>query len=583
MTDMIICKNKKRKGLWGVVLLLFFFLLLPQGAWAASGNAYLSQAKTLKSLGLFLGTERGFELNRQATRAESAVMLTRLLGKENLAKELNAAHPFRDTDLWADPYIGYLYQGGLTNGVGDDLFGFGESVAPNQFVTFLLRSLGYRDLKDGFTYETSLEKGLEIGLYSQEEYARLQSMSHMTRGYCVMLSYQALFATCKDSDMALLEKLYLNDGAVTGDAILSAAKNDDALASFALDKLGLTEESLLLSSGEIYEKASPAVFLIELFDKKDVLLGSGSGFFVSAEGHFITNYHVIEDAYRAKVHLADGTTYPVDVVWGVDAANDLAILQIQTTKKMPYLTVANSDLIENGDKVYALGSPNGKMNTFTQGVITNKQQLVKEKVMIQMTAPIAAGSSGGALLNERGQVIGVTTSGVKNEKNIGFAMAANHIGKIPLTEGESLAFLFGEHHEGTIPTDEEGNYYEQEPNDTRGYANVFPPDEMMIGAIDTPNDVDMFRIPVTEKTYIAVGLTCGSEWYTKNLVLMLIDDEENVLAVSETEMINDSMMQTLYGTMEKGDYYLVLMQNGPKDRDRLWYNVPYYMIYYYNE
>lgn len=574
-------KKQTYKMLWAV-LLSFLLLLIPQGAWAASGTAYLSETETLHSLGLFLGTERGFELHRLASRAESAVMLTRLLGKENLAKELNAQHPFRDSYPWADPYLGYLYQERLTNGVGNDLFGFGESITPNQFVTFLLRSLGYQEGEGkDFTFEKALEKGLAVGLYSEAQYDRLQSMTWLTRGHCVLLSYQTLFVPLKDSDIFLLEKLYLNDGAVTGEAILAAAKKDEKLAAFAAKELGLTEGSLQLSAGEIYEKASPAVFLVEVFDRKDVLLGTGSGFFIGDDGRFVTNYHVIKNAYSAKVHLTDGKTYPVDMVWGIDEANDLAILQVKANKKTPYLTTGDAELMANGDKVYALGSPKGNMNTLTEGMITNKHQLVNGKVMIQMTAPIAAGSSGGALLNEWGQVIGVTSSGLRDEKNVGFAVSANHIADVPLTEGESLAFLFNEHHLDVTLSDEEGNYYEQEPNDTRGNANVYPADEMMIGAIDTPDDVDMFRISVQDMTHIAVGLTCGSDWFTENLVLMLIDDEENIIALSAVETINDTQMQTLYGTMEKGDYYLALMQNGPKDKDRLWYDVPYYMIYYY--
>ena len=569
------------KMLWTVLLAIFLFLM-PQGGWAVSGVSYQAEAETLNKLGLFLGTERGFELHRLASRAESAVMLTRLLGKESLAKELNAKHPFRDSYPWADSYLGYLYQERLTNGVGNDLYGFGESVTPDQFVTFLLRSLGYQDGEGkDFTFDGALEKGLEVGLYSREQYDRLQSMAWLTRGHCALLSYQALFVPLKDSDVFLLEKLYLNDGAVTGEAILAAAQKDEKIAAFAAKELDLTEGFLPLSAGEIYEKAAPAVFLIEVFDRKEVLLGTGSGFFIAEDGRFVTNYHVIKNAYSAKIHLSDGKTYPVDMVRGIDEANDLAILQVETAKKTPYLIIGNAELMANGDKVYALGSPEENMNILTEGIITNRHQSVNGKVMIQMTAPIAAGSSGGALLNEFGQVIGVTSSGLRDEKKVGFAVSVNHIADIPLTEGESLAFLFNEHHLDVTPNDEEGNYYEQEPNDTRGNANVYPADEMMIGAIDTPEDVDMFRISVQDTTHIAVGLTCGSDWFTENLVLMLIDDEETIIALSDVETINDAQMQTLYGTMEKGDYYLALMQNGPKDKDRLWYDVPYYMIYYY--
>lgn len=567
-----------------LLILIFSIALIPGAALAAGAPAYFSQAQTLNALGLFMGTENGFELERNATRAESAVMLTRLLGQEKLAQEENFTHPFTDAYPWASSYIGYLYQQKLTNGVAAHLYGPGENATPQQFVTFVLRSLGYEDKsKDGsgdFAYEDALTKGLEVGLFHQEEMTALQNQKEICRDDCVMISYHALFAHLKGQDITLLEKLYLTDGVVSENQIAYAKENDPALAAFAAKKLGIGEAPQSLTAEEILAKTSPAVFLVEIYDKKDVLLGTGSGFFLSADGKFVTNYHVIENAYQAKVHLASGEIYPVDAVLGVDKTHDLAILQIKAERAFPYLEVINADFIADGDKIYALGSPNGKLNVLSTGVISHKQQKVNDQTLIQMTAPIAAGSSGGALLNEQGQVVGVTSSGVKNEKNVGFAVPANRINQVLLTEEKSLALLFEETHLQISIEDEDGSYWEQEPNDTRGNANIVPGDEMVNGHIDTPNDVDMYQVSVTKRTHIAVGLTCGADWFTENLTVMLIDDNEKVLAISDGEIINDSCMQTLYTTVEPGDYYLALLQNGPKEKDHLWYDVPYYMIYF---
>ena len=109
--------------------------------------AYFS-ALGLYDLGLFKGTDKGFELDRQLTRAEAAVMLVRLLGAEPEAIARNYGHPFTDVPSWADPYVGYLYQNGLTNGISKTEFGSGRPTTLDDYLTFMLRTLGYKDGED---------------------------------------------------------------------------------------------------------------------------------------------------------------------------------------------------------------------------------------------------------------------------------------------------------------------------------------------------------------------------------------------------------------------------------------------------
>ena len=99
-----------------------------------------AQAQMLCDLGLFRGTENGFELEKPMTRAEAAAMLTRFLGAEQEALAGEWEHPFTDVPQWAEPYVGWLYESGLTKGVSDTVYGAEENVTCGQYCTFLIRA-----------------------------------------------------------------------------------------------------------------------------------------------------------------------------------------------------------------------------------------------------------------------------------------------------------------------------------------------------------------------------------------------------------------------------------------------------------
>ncbi|MBO5733385.1 MAG: trypsin-like peptidase domain-containing protein [Clostridia bacterium] len=195
-----------------------------------------------------------------------------------------------------------------------------------------------------------------------------------------------------------------------------------------------TQVKTTLTASEISDKVAPSVFYIEVYDEKLNLLGSGSGFFISSEGVAVTNYHVIEDTSVALIRTIDGDIFGVTNVIAYDAELDVAIIKIGKTELegkivdgFPCVTMADSDKIKAGQTVYAIGSPDGLENTISDGIISNVNRKLGDNSFIQTTAPIYYGSSGGALVNEFGEVIGITSSGRPEAENVGFAIPINII------------------------------------------------------------------------------------------------------------------------------------------------------------
>ena len=112
---------------------------------AALAADFTKSADRLHELGLFQGTENGYELDRAPTRAEAAAMLTRLLGKESEAKSLTYSAPFTDLQNWEKPYVQYLYENGLTTGATATTYEPEAPLTANMYAAFLLRALGYSD------------------------------------------------------------------------------------------------------------------------------------------------------------------------------------------------------------------------------------------------------------------------------------------------------------------------------------------------------------------------------------------------------------------------------------------------------
>jgi len=189
-----------------------------------------------------------------------------------------------------------------------------------------------------------------------------------------------------------------------------------------------------MSPEELFARAAPAVVRVEVRDAGFRRIGLGSAFFVSSDGLLVTNYHVIEKAKFASIRMGNQTTLFVDGIAAVNAKADLALLKVNV-KDQAFLTLDSGQPPKVGVKVYAIGSPKGLENTFSDGMISGHREHNGVK-MIQISVPISRGSSGGPLLTGDGKVVGVTTSGFLSGQNLNFAVQASQVAELIRKKGK---------------------------------------------------------------------------------------------------------------------------------------------------
>lgn len=182
--------------------------MMTAGISAYDAETAEKQADALNEMGLFKGTDNGYDLENVPTRAQSSVMLVRFLGKEEEAMGLEYTAPFNDVADWAKPYIQYLWQNGLANGYGDGRYGADDPCTAQMYATIVLRVLGYsdKDAKD-FTYDKAIEFATEKGLDCPAE--------GFLRGDMVGMTYSALSLETADKVYAKLAYKLSHDGVIT--------------------------------------------------------------------------------------------------------------------------------------------------------------------------------------------------------------------------------------------------------------------------------------------------------------------------------------------------------------------------------
>ena len=197
-----------------------------------------------------------------------------------------------------------------------------------------------------------------------------------------------------------------------------------------------------LTAQEIYQRVNPAVVIVMV--QREDKMGVGTGVIFREDGYVITNQHVLAGASDCMVTTADGYTYPADYV-ASDVNNDLAVLKINLAQYpegvvFPSAEFGDSDLLSVGDKVYAIGNPLGieLRGTLTDGIVSaiNRDVWVDNRTMtlIQTNAALNSGNSGGPLINEYGQVVGINvikmTSKYNNVEGLGFAIPSTYMERI---------------------------------------------------------------------------------------------------------------------------------------------------------
>ena len=209
----------------------------------------------------------------------------------------------------------------------------------------------------------------------------------------------------------------------------------EAYTGRRLAKISLSEHNSMVAKSDVYsypqtpqqiaKKALGSTVLLVMQNTNGETRGLGSGFFVSS-GQIATNLHVVRGAPKGYAKLvSQDIKYNIDGVAAIDEDRDLVILQV-TAFGTPSLPLGNSDAVAIGESVYAAGNPKGLEGTFSDGIISSIRGDGAYKIL-QMTTPISPGSSGGPVLNKKGEVIGISVLTIRDGQNLNFAIPINYL------------------------------------------------------------------------------------------------------------------------------------------------------------
>lgn len=244
-------------------------------------------------------------------------------------------------------------------------------------------------------------------------------------------------------------------------------------------------------AGRIFKENNDAVIVVKTYDKKNNPLGQGSGFIISRNGAIVTNHHVIEGADSIYVKIG-GKAVKVEDIISDDKENDLAVLKVRAGN-YPVVTLGSINNIAIGEKVYVIGSPQGLENTISDGILSGIREMAPGKKVLQITAPISQGSSGGPVFNEEGRVVGVVTFLLMKSQSLNFAMP---IDLISYSSGTKTSM----------------NVSMQKPNDTSAQKNRYTSADYENSSmkITTSDDIDKGAPEEEAEYWYKLGLSYGN-------------------------------------------------------------------------
>ncbi len=194
---------------------------------------------------------------------------------------------------------------------------------------------------------------------------------------------------------------------------------------------------------ELVKRIKPSAVAIETFDAKENTLSRGSGFFIATD-RVITNRHVIERAARVEIHLLNGKKYPVKGVVAVDGEGDLALLAVDVPKDLAVPIPFVRSVPQEGESIVVIGNPYGLEGSVSNGIVSAVREIAGYGKIIQITASISPGSSGSPVVNMAGQVIGVATLQAAEGQNLNFAVPAERISQLKISDVQTFTSLAAE-------------------------------------------------------------------------------------------------------------------------------------------
>lgn len=286
-----------------------------------------------------------------------------------------------------------------------------------------------------------------------------------------------------------------------------------------------------MSANEVFESSKNSVGEILTYDKSGNEFALGTGFVYSSDGKIITNYHVIDEAYSAKITI-NGNDYTIQNVLAYDKTIDIAVLKINATGLTALPTCSKEHAV--GKAVYAFGSSKGLTATFSQGIITYADREIDGVHYVQHDAAISSGNSGGPLINQYGEVIGINTMTIRDSQNLNFAISFKEFSNLSFATPLTMAEL-----------------YEKECNVFTKVKNYV----IQNGTYDSSN-----------KEYtLTLGYSFSSDYTSKytrkisydvaddEICLMLLVNSDNFVAIYIDEI--DGVYD--WGYIDKYDYYML--------------------------
>lgn len=371
----------------------------------ASSNWAAPSVSACYELGIMYGSsETKFNPSGNLTVAEAVVIAVRV----------NSIYSTGETAVlsgspWYQPYVDYAVSHGLIS--SGDFNDYNAKITREQ-----MAYLFYNSIPESEFNEINSISGIPDVPVSNTRYHEILGL------------YKAGVLTGSDSKGSY----YPSDNITRAEAaaIISRVAKPDLRKTFTLENASENTSSDVLTAQQISQNCSPAVAFVKVYDSSNTLTATGSGFFIDSDGTFVTNYHVVDGAASVTVTTTDGQEHKIEGVYDADLSRDTALLKVEGSG-FSYLETC-TDTITAGDTIYVIGSPRGLENTLSSGLISNISRVIDGKDYIQFSAPISSGSSGGALINEQGKVIGITSASLKDSQtsitqNINFAIPIKYI------------------------------------------------------------------------------------------------------------------------------------------------------------
>lgn len=344
--------------------------------------------------------------------------------------------------------------------------------------------------------------------------------------------------------------------------------DDSYTESFKLD---------VKTSEAIYNESLKSVGEIKIYNKSKIATGLGSCFAIDRKGTFVTNYHVVEEAYYAVITVGD-FSFEVEKVLAYDEEKDIAVIQASFGKydssKVTPVKICHETPV-GGWTVYAAGNPKGFSLTFTSGVISSPSRDIDGVKCIQHDASISNGSSGGPLYNPYGEVIGVNAWSYSGGNNLNFAISISELDTLDYSSPLTLPELYEQNQTTDVVV------REVEPNNSISSAQTIEGGQALVLAeISNKSDVDYYAVTVKSGQAIAAIIIDADS--TLDLDVDIVNSRAGILATSMVTVVpgySDVPVKTsFYINTSKSDVtvYIRVKSSGQTSSDSLNYGLMVY-------